>query len=97
MDNKSFYVGFFQIDLIGRYNGVAKLIITSQGFLLKTMFIFKFGHSPIFIEWNKIKDIKKEDFLLIGTVYRVKLENFELKMSGKGPEELYNEYLKRHK
>ena len=94
---KSFYVGFFQIDVVGKYNGVTRLTITPEGFLLKTIFIFKFGHHPIFVEWKKIKNITKEDFLLIGTVYRIKLENVELKMSGEGPEELYNEYLKRQK
>lgn len=46
----------------GGYNGCATVGGNAQGLYLAVLFIFKFGHRPIFIPWQEIKFERKKVF-----------------------------------
>lgn len=45
----------------GNYNGVSILEATLFGLRIRTIFLFRPGHKPIYIPWNELACIKKND------------------------------------
>lgn len=60
---KTFPMSSLQIGYFGQYSGVVNIKVYPEGIWLRPGFIFKFGHSPIFIKWNDVKTLNKTTFL----------------------------------
>ena len=45
------------------YNNILNLRYNKEGFYLKTIFLFRLFHPPIFIPWKEIKNVKEGSFI----------------------------------